>query len=282
MLAKTQIAALAVAPILFGAAAFAQIQLPGTAAPRLAVVQTPDDAEQFDCAWGTEAQLELLEKLNRCDRKVLRKMDSLIVPLDWDRDELDYSPLPRTLDWAKKTDTLVLVHAPMQAFGAYENGMLVHWGPISSGGPQNPTPAGAYFLNWRSKGRHSTVNRSWFLRWYFNFENHTGRSFHEYELPGLPASHGCVRLLGRDAQWMFEWGRSWKVDKTGANIEAYGTPVVILGEYDFDNPPPWRDTELVEQGFELSRLGHWAARTAESMAAEKIRAARELLGLTDD
>ncbi len=270
-------AALITLPILIGIPAAAEGWQPEMGPPQLVTVPVPDDPEQFDCAWGSERRLALLEKLNRCDRDVLREMDTAIIPLDWYRDETDYCPLPTKIGWANETDRLILVHAPMQAFAAYENGVLVHWGPISSGGRESPTPAGAYFLNWKSKGRNSTVNRSWFLRWYYNFENATGRSFHEYALPGLPVSHGCIRLLGRDARWMYEWGKSWQLDQTGVDVQAYGTPVVIIGEYDFDSPPPWRDPELVSQGFLMSRLGYWAARAAELLSAERLRVARDLL-----
>jgi hypothetical protein len=250
--------------------------------PRLAAVPAPDLSKDLSSAWESEERLELLEKLNRCDRDVLPKLETLVIPLDWDREETDYCPLPKKLAWAQGLESVVLVHAPMQAFAAYERGELVRWGPISSGGRNSETPAGAYFLNWKSKGRNSTVNRNWFLRWYFNFENSTGRSFHQFALPGLPDSHGCVRLLARDAAWMYEWGRSWKLDPRGLNVEAFGTPVIIIGEYDFDSPPPWRDPELVEQGFALSRSGHWAARAAESLASGRLRDAGMLFAEKDD
>lgn len=282
MFAWRQTAGIWVALTLFGVNGTAETWQLDAGPPQLAAVPVPDNAEDFDCAYGTEERLQLLEKLNRCDRDILPTLSEIVVPLNWDRDETDYSPLPKKLTWADKLDSVVLVHAPMQAFAAYEHGELVHWGPISSGGPKSPTPPGAYFLNWKSKGRHSTVNRSWFLRWYFNFENHTGRSFHEFALPGVPESHGCVRLLERDARWMYDWGRSWNVDARGLNVVSPGTPVIIIGEYDFDSPPPWKDPELVAQGFELSRSGHWAARAAESLAWERLRDAGVLLIETDD
>ena len=282
MIAWRHIAVSWIALTAFSAIGAAETSRTEAGPPPLAAVPVPDDPEDFNCAWGTEERLELLEKLNRCDRDQLPKLDTIVIPLDWSRDEADYSPLPKKLAWAQALDSVVLVHAPMQAFAAYEHGELVRWGPISSGGRNTPTPTGAYFLNWKSKGRHSTVNRSWFLRWYFNFENSTGRSFHQYALPGLPDSHGCVRLLARDAQWMYEWGRSWKLDPRGLNVEAFGTPVIVIGEYDFDSPPPWREPELVDQGFELSRSGHWAARAAEALAAERLRDAGVLLVETDD
>ncbi len=282
MLAWRQIAALMVAPMLFGVIAAAASGQGPQEPPQFTTVPVPKDPEQFDRAWGAEDRISLLEKLNRSDRDVLRHRNELVVPLEWGREETDYSPLPAKIDWASDTETLVLVHLPLQAFAAYEHGVMVHWGPISSGSRAVPSLAGAYFLNWSSKGRRSTVNRDWFLRWYFNFDNSRGRSFHEYALPGLPVSHGCVRLLGRDADWLYHWGHSWKLDATGRNIEAYGTPVIMIGEYDFDRPPPWRDPELVEQGFELSRLGYWASHAAEVLGHDRLREAHRLLIEADD
>ena len=277
MVAWRQIAALLVAPMLFGTIAAAESEQWAQGPPQFATVPVPKDPGQFDQAWGSEDRISLLEKLNRSDRDVLRHRDELVVPLEWGLAETDYSPLPAKIDWASDTETLILVHLPLQAFAAYEYGVMVHWGPVSSGSRTVPSVAGAYFLNWSSKGRRSTVNREWFLRWYFNFENDTGRSFHEYALPGLPVSHGCLRLLGRDASWLYHWGRSWKLDETGRNIRSHGTPVIMIGEYDFDQPPPWRDRELVEQGFELSRQGYWASHAAEVLGDERLREARRLL-----
>ena len=46
---------------------------------------------------------------------------------------------------------------------------------------------------------HEHVSGEWQLNWYFNFHNFRGLAFHEFDLPGVPASHACVRLLARDA-----------------------------------------------------------------------------------
>ena len=59
------------------------------------------------------------------------------------------------------------------------------------------------------------------------------------DLPGVPQSHACVRLLARDASWVFKWGDSWKLDAKG-QIETAGTPVLILGSYAFGSPAPWQ------------------------------------------
>ena len=44
-------------------------------------------------------------------------------------------------------------------------------------------------------------------------------------------------LLERDAQWLFEWGQTWTVDSTATRLLTSGTPVLIVGHYDFDAAP---------------------------------------------
>jgi hypothetical protein len=100
-----------------------------------------------------------------------------------------------------------------------------------------------YHLNWRTRSRISTLSGEWRLNWYFNFHNRRGLAFHEFDLPGVPASHACVRLLARDAMWIYKWGESWTLDKQGQLVTA-GTPVLILGDYNFAAPPPWLSAEF--------------------------------------
>jgi hypothetical protein len=184
-------------------------------------------------------QIRLLEKLNRVDAERLPRLDSMVVPDRWDADEAEYSPLPRQVQELAEHGKALVVHQPLQVFGAYEGGRLVRWGPVSTGRREHPTPAGRFYLTWKSRGRYSTVNPEWYLPWYFNFHNERGLSFHQYALPGEPASHACVRLLERDARWIFEWGEGWTLDERGWEVLEEGTPVWILGEYGYDRPPPW-------------------------------------------
>jgi hypothetical protein len=189
----------------------------------------------------TSEQLALLEKLNRADVRRLPRLDSLIVPARWDADELEYSPLPRFVDAFAGLPKALLVHQAHQIFGAYEEGRLVRWGPVSSGRREHPTPSGSFNLNWRSRGRTSTIDPDWYMEWYFNFHNRRGLALHEYALPGRPASHACVRLLERDARWIYDWGEGWTLDERGHEVLEPGTPLWILGSYDFASSPPWLD-----------------------------------------
>ena len=195
----------------------------------------------------TAEQLAVLEKLNRRDLEHLLRVEpavpGLVVPTTWPApgDDVALSPLPDALAWAAEYPKAIVVHQPWQAFAAYEHGQLIRWGPVSTGRKETRTPSGFFNLTWRSKGRHSTDNAAWFLPWYFNFHNERGVSFHQFDLPGYPASHACVRLLERDAKWLYEWGEQWTLDETKRRIVTPGTPVLIVGEYDFAASPPWVD-----------------------------------------
>jgi hypothetical protein len=195
------------------------------------------------------SQLALLQKLNRVDLDYLARLGYMIVPDRWEADELAYSPLPRSYDWAASRPKALVVYLPAQVFGAYEAGTLVRWGPVSSGREAAPTPSGLYHLNWKSRGRTSSFNPEWFMPWYFNFGGE-GDSFHEYSLPGRPASHACVRLLAVDAKWLYGWGEQWQLDSQG-RVLSPGTPVLILGAYDFRAPKPWRSPASLSRPIEL-------------------------------
>ena len=182
-------------------------------------------------------ELALLEKLNRVDLAHMRRLPQIVVPSAW-REEMEYSPFPASYPAANTTPKLIVVDQPSQSFAAYEYGQQVKWGPISSGRKAKPTPAGLYHLNWKARSRISTLSGEWRLNWYFNFHNRRGLAFHEFELPGVPMSHACVRLLTRDAEWIFRWGTGWTLDAKG-QLATNGTPVIIQGNYAFDAPAPW-------------------------------------------
>jgi len=189
------------------------------------------------------AQIEILEMLNRRDRAHLARPDppvpGLIVPNAWADDPLAYSPFPAEWPAASGYAKAIVVDQPFQAFAAYEHGRLVRWGPVSTGRKETPTPEGTFNLTWRARSRRSTDNEDWLLEWYFNFVNERGVSFHLFDLPGYPASHACVRLLLRDATWLYGWGEQWMLEEGGRAIATPGTPVVILGTYPFGAPAAW-------------------------------------------
>jgi len=196
-------------------------------------------------------QLGVLEKLNRRDLEHLARLTEIIAPDTWPEDELAYSPLPADWPWALAMPKALIVHQPAQVFGAYEYGRLVRWGPVSTGRKETPTPAGSYNLTWKSKSRTSTDNDAWLLKWYFNFINSRGVSFHQFDLPGYAASHACVRLLQRDAQWLYGWGDQWKLSADKRSVDVPGTPVLVVGDFPHGGVPPWTSLQALSTPIEL-------------------------------
>ena len=73
------------------------------------------------------------------------------------------------------------------------------------------------------------------MPWYFNIDVNRGIALHEYDLPGYPASHGCIRMQMEDARYVYGWGEQWHYN--GENqLTQKGTPVILFGRYDYDKP----------------------------------------------
>lgn len=143
-------------------------------------------------------QWDLIKKVNRLDEKHLIVGQKILIPDDWEKAQ-KYCPVP--MRW-NNADKVLAVFLDTQYFGAYENGQLLFWGPISSG-KNNSTPAGEFKVLWKSR---YYVSKKYNARMDYavNFSSE-GYFLHQQSLPGKPASHGCVRLLKEDAQRIFEW-----------------------------------------------------------------------------
>lgn len=186
----------------------------------------------------TSSEVTTIVSLNRIDKAHLKQADTLIVPNKLDDDFLAYSPFPYTIENSFDIPKLVIFSYPIQAYAVYEYGELVKWGPSSLGSKVHQTPTGLFFTNWKGEEVQSTVEDEWILRWNFNIENTEGVGWHQYELPGYPASHSCLRLLEADAKWLYDWADEW-VLKDANTVLAKGTPVIVFGTYDFNAPAPW-------------------------------------------
>lgn len=186
----------------------------------------------------TSKQLQTIVALNRVDKSNFHTIDTLVIPDKFDDDFLAYSPFPYSIDEAKEIKKLAIFSYAIQAYGLYENGELIKWGPSSMGSEKNKTPEGLYFTNWKGEETVSTFDDEWVLRWNFNLDNEKGVAWHQYSLPGYPASHSCLRLLEEDAKWMFDWAEEWILEDE-QNIKAKGTPVIVFGSYNFGESKPW-------------------------------------------
>ena len=196
-------------------------------------------------------QLQTIVALNRVDKNTFHTVDTLVIPDKFDDDFMAYSPFPYTLKQAESINKLAVFSYAIQAYGLYENGELVKWGPSSMGSEKHPTPEGLYFTNWKGEEVVSTFDDEWVLKWNFNIQNEEGIGWHQYSMPGYPASHSCLRLLEEDAKWMYDWADEWILaDKQ--TVSAKGTPVIVFGAYDFKGRKPWLNLATNNHANDLS------------------------------
>ncbi|MFH6963092.1 L,D-transpeptidase [Flavobacterium plurextorum] len=184
------------------------------------------------------SKLDIVYALNRTDKANFKKLDSVVIPTDFSGDLVYYMPFPLHVSALEEVSKIILFSYPAQTFAAYENGELVYTGPTNMGRKKDPTPTGLFFTNWKAEKTTSTFNDEWDLKWNFNIENKLGVGFHEYELPGYPASHSCLRLLEKDAKYLYKFADEW-ILKDKENVKVKGTPVIVFGNYNFDGSKPW-------------------------------------------
>lgn len=187
---------------------------------------------------GDSSKIEIVTAINRTDKSNLSKLDSIVIPNDFSNDKLLYLPFPLEVTYLKDVAKVLLFSYPTQTFGAYENGFLTYSGPTNMGRKKDKTPLGLFFTNWKAEQTTSTFDDEWKLKWNFNIENKLGVGFHEYSLPGLPISHSCLRLLEKDAKFLYEWADEW-ILADSENVQVKGTPVIVFGNYAYDEPKPW-------------------------------------------
>lgn len=198
-----------------------------------------------------DTQLDILVAVNRTDKANFAKMDSILVPSDLKGKIEHYLPFPLTVPYLRAIDKVIFFSYPSQTFAAYEKGQLVYTGPTNMGRKKDPTPTGLFYTNWKAEKTVSTFNDEWDLKWNFNIENKKGVGFHEYALPGYPASHSCLRLQEKDARYLYDWADQWVLaDKE--NVKVKGTPVIVFGTYDFDGKKPWLQLAKDPKALEIS------------------------------
>ncbi|WP_281228872.1 L,D-transpeptidase [Flavobacterium aquiphilum] len=197
-----------------------------------------EDTKQWLSENPINKQLQIVLAVNRMDKSHLTKKDSILIPGDLSGDIEFYLPFPLEVPYLIPVKKIVFFSYPTQTFAAYENGELIHTGPTNMGRKLAQTPTGLFFTNWKAERTTSTFNDEWDLRWNFNIANKAGVGWHQYDLPGYPASHSCLRLLEKDAKYLYKWADQW-ILKDDQNILVKGTPVIVFGKYDFDAPKPW-------------------------------------------
>jgi lipoprotein-anchoring transpeptidase ErfK/SrfK len=180
--------------------------------------------------------------VNRKNIQYFRLGDTLMLPSTISSDLRVYSLFPHRYPWADSLSKIIFISNKYQCYACYEHGKLVRFAACNTGRAMKPTFPGRYTLNWRDKLRRSSLDSNWLLPHTWNFHLFAGSAFHEFDMPGRPASHSCVRQFAEDAEWLYSWGRGGKIDTARRKvIPMTGTPVIILDMFDYSRKKggPW-------------------------------------------
>ena len=192
---------------------------------------------------GLKEYRKVLFTLNRKEFKFFRVGDSVIVPDIFSKDVRIYSCFPQCYPGAKDIKKIIMVSNKLQCYACYEYGKLVRFAAANTGKEKTPTYPGRYGLSWKERMRHSSIDSSWIMPFDWNFHKYAGNGMHQFEMPGRPVSHSCIRQLMDDAEWMFKWGEGEKKDSTGKPKYLTGTPLIIIDIFNFSRKHygPWAD-----------------------------------------
>lgn len=184
-----------------------------------------------DTASGAYRAMRLL---NRKDLQYVRVGDTLVMPDTILKDLRAYSVFPQYWAGGDTIPKVVLVSNAWQAYACYEYGELVRFAACNTGEERKPSFPGRYAVYWRQRLRISSLNDEWKLPFTVNFHLQAGSAFHQFDMPGRPVSHSCVRQFIEDAEWLFRWVRVARKDTVRhAYIPMSGTPVIILDVFNF-------------------------------------------------
>lgn len=200
-------------------------------------------------------------RFNRLDRRHFGSGLSLKVPTDLAA-LAAFSPLPREYPEAAAEAQFILVDLAEQYLGAYEYGQLKLALPIASGNPENPTPDGDFRVTAFHREHESSLyqientDTPYPMHYALRFHtNPAGVAFwlHGRDVPGFPASHGCIGLydeemqqayyknpskpLLEDAATLFEWVIKGRNDSGNLTNLKDGPRVKIIGSPILQTPP---------------------------------------------
>lgn len=196
-----------------------------------------------------------LLRFNRIDRRHLVPGVSIKFPRN-PADIAGFSPLPVSYPEAAAEDKFILIDLAEQFLAAYEYGEQVFSAPIASGNRTNRTPVGDFLVDAFSRRHESSLyeiektSRPYPMHYALRFFiNEGGVAFwlHGRDLPGYPASHGCVGLYDeemqrkyysftrpaprlQDSRTLYEWAIGERKDSGRFTLLKNGPRVRVIGK----------------------------------------------------
>ncbi|MHB8481900.1 MAG: L,D-transpeptidase, partial [Nitrospiria bacterium] len=193
-------------------------------------------------------------RFNRIDRRHVYQGIFFKVPKNL-KDVENFTPLPSNYPPARREAKFILVDLSEQFLGGYEFGRLVFSAPVTTGEKSFQTPAGKFKITAADRNHTSSLYvmegtttpypMNYALLFHIDKE---GVSFwiHGRDVPGYPASHGCIGLYDEemqkeyygfppdpelaDVKQLYEWVLGARPDKGELIRFADGPKVLITGQ----------------------------------------------------
>ena len=184
-------------------------------------------------------------RFNRIDRRHVYPGMTIKVPTDI-KDIISYTPMPAQYEKAKKHSKYILLNITEQWIGAYEYGKLVFSMPAATGMEGHLTPVGMFSINAYHRNHTSSLYKTakgtqqypmdYALLFHIDKEQ-VSYWLHARDLPGRPASHGCVGLSDENMQL-----RTYGVPENPIVNDAKKLYAWTIGEelFNADNGSPQR------------------------------------------
>ncbi len=151
---------------------------------------------------------ELVARFNRIDRRHVYPGMTIKSPVHI-TDLKDYTPVAREYAPAKRYRRYILINMEEQWLGAYEYGKLKFSIPAATGRDGHETPTGIFRVDARDRNHTSSLYKTedesiqypmdYAIRFHVGADN-VSYWIHARDLPGRPASHGCVGVYDESMQ----------------------------------------------------------------------------------
>jgi L,D-transpeptidase catalytic domain len=163
-------------------------------------------------------------RFNRMDRRHFFGGRSIKVPNRLE-DVKDFTPLPATFPDAAMDDKFILIDQTESFLGAYEHGKLVLSFPVAVGIKDHRVPDGEFRIDAADRNHTSNlytveeVGRPYPMHYALRFfrdkktDGWPSYYIHGRDLPGYPASHGCIGLYDEEMQKDYYSAYDRKVNK---------------------------------------------------------------------
>ena len=186
-------------------------------------------------------------RFNRIDRRHVYPGMTIKVPDDMALCR-SYTPLPAEYPPAKQHEKYLLIDLTEQWIGAYQYGKLRFSMPAATGQRGHETPVGVFQIDARDKNHSSSLYKTEDQTDQYPMDNamrfHVGADnvsywIHARDLPGKPASHGCVGLYDEGMQ-----NRVYGAPVQPVLLDSEKMYAWAVGEDDYEDDPG--ETELLE------------------------------------